>query len=32
VVLWFCSTRAMIIFFRKNHHELSWKLEDRMCK
>jgi hypothetical protein len=24
---WFCSTRAMIIFFRKNHLELSWKLE-----
>ncbi len=32
VVLWFCSTRAMIIFFRKNHLELSWKLEDLMCK
>jgi hypothetical protein len=32
VVLWFCSTRATIIFFRKNHHELSWKLENLMCK
>ncbi len=32
VVLWFCSTRAMVIFVRKNHHELSWKLEDLTCK
>ncbi len=31
-MLWFCSTRATIIFFRKNHHELSWKLGDLMCK
>jgi hypothetical protein len=22
----------MVIFFRKNHLELSWKLEDLMCK
>jgi hypothetical protein len=22
----------MIIFFRKNHLQLSWKLEDSMCK
>jgi hypothetical protein len=32
VVLWFCSTRAMVIFFQKNHPELSWKLEDLVCK
>jgi hypothetical protein len=31
VVLWFCSTRATIIFLRKNHHELSWKLKELMC-
>jgi hypothetical protein len=30
-MLWFCSTRATIIFFRKNHHELSWNLKDLMC-
>jgi hypothetical protein len=30
-MLWFCSTRATVIFFRKNHHELSWKLKDLMC-
>jgi hypothetical protein len=32
VVLCFCSTRAMIIFFRKNHLELSWEFEDLMRK
>jgi len=32
VVLWFCSTRAMVIFFRKNHFELRWEFEDLMCK
>jgi hypothetical protein len=32
VVLSFCTTRAQIIFFRKNHLELSWKLDNLMCK
>jgi len=32
VVLCFCSTRAIFIFFRKNHLELSWEFEDLMRK
>jgi hypothetical protein len=30
-MVWFCSTRATIIFLRKDHHELSWNLKDLMC-